>query len=164
MSVDTLRPIAVVALPPAGRLVFQVGTRADVDCSKLEEPIILRFSEAQTRGKAIDDFQQAMFAARSFFIEAQNNNTLAREAAEAATPEQPVAPPKYTDEELRVVEDMLKDNEVWMDTRMEKQVQIEEDKTKDPEILTEDLNSRGKRLQSTVSHFYLAARFSARKG
>ena len=42
-----------------------------------------------------------------------------------------------------------------MDTRMEKQVQIEEDKTKDPEILTEDLNSRGKRLQSTVRRLFL---------
>ncbi|ORX33442.1 Hsp70 protein-domain-containing protein [Kockovaella imperatae] len=118
--------------------------------TKLEQPIITRFKEAQTRGKAIEDFQQAMFAARAFFVEAHKNVTAAKEAAEAATPENPVAPPKYTDEELKTVEDMLKDNEVWMDTRMQKQVKIETDKTKDPEILTEDLDSRGKRLQSTV--------------
>ena len=92
-----------------------------------------------------------MFAARAFFIEATQNNTLAKEAAVDAPPDNPVIPPKYTDDELKNVEEMLKDNEVWMDSRMEKQVKIEADKTKDPEILTEDLNSRGKKLQMTVS-------------
>ena len=117
----------------------------------LEEPIVVRFSERQTRGKAIEDFQQAMFAARAFFVEANKNNTLALEAAEQATPEKPVAPPKYTQDELNVVEELLKDYEVWMDTRMEKQVKIENDPIKDPEIYTKDLNERGKKLQNTVS-------------
>lgn len=99
----------------------------------------------------MEDFQQAMFAARAFFVEAQKNNTQAIELGKNATAEAPVAPPKFTEEELKVVEEMLKDNEVWMDERMAKQVKIDRDPTKDPEIYTKDLNERGKKLQSTVS-------------
>jgi hypoxia up-regulated 1 len=118
----------------------------------VEEPIIFRFTERQTRGKAVDDFQQAMISARSFFIEATKNNTLAIEAQEASTPEAPVAPPKFTEDELKVVETMMKDNEKWMDPLMEVQVKLdkEADNTKDPVILTKDLNERGKTLQMTV--------------
>jgi hypoxia up-regulated 1 len=110
-----------------------------------------RFAEAQTRGKAVDDFQKAMFAARAFFVEAHKNNTAALESAFSATAEEPpVAPPKYTKEELTVVGDMLKEYEVWMDALMEVQIKLEDDKTKDPVILTSDLDERGKKLQSTV--------------
>jgi hypoxia up-regulated 1 len=137
-------------------------------CRKLEAPIIVRFTESQTRGKAIDDFQQAMFAARAFFVEAHANST-AGTTADAASPapeETPSIPgdetgsakvepavlgPRYTEEELKVVEDMLKDNEQWMDGLMEVQVQLESDKTSDPVIFTKDLNERGKKLQMTVS-------------
>lgn len=127
--------------------------RVDADEDrKLEAPIVVRFNEMQTRGKAIADFQQAMFAGRAFLEEAQKNNTAALELAKDATPEAPVAPPKFTEEELKVVQDILKENEVWMDTRMEKQVKIDNDPTKDPEIYTKDLNDKGKRLQSAVSY------------
>lgn len=83
--------------------------------------------------------------------EAQANNTLALEAAKFATPEKPVAPPKFTPEELKEVEDLMKENADWMDGLMEKQVQLEGDATKDPVILTKDLDERGKRLQMLVS-------------
>lgn len=124
--------------------------------SDLEQPIIFRFNERQTRGKAVDDFQQAMFSARAFFVEAHKNNTAAIEAQESATPENPVAPPKFTEEELKTVEVLMKENEVWMDELMETQVQLdrEDDKTKDPVILTKDLNEKGKTLQMTVSGFF----------
>lgn len=112
---------------------------------------MIRFTEYQTRGKAIEDFQQAMFAGRSFYVEAQKNTTEALEAAKEATPEKPVAPPKFTDDELNLVKNLLKENEVWVDGLMEQQVKLESDKTKDPVILTKDLNERGKRLQSTVN-------------
>ena len=125
------------------------------DLVTLESPIILRFSERQTRGKAVDDFQQAMFSARAFFTEAHKNNTAALEAAESATPEKPVAPPKYTKAELRTVETLLKEYELWMDERMTIQVKLEEDLSKDPAILTKDLNDKGKDLQMTVSAVHL---------
>jgi hypoxia up-regulated 1 len=120
---------------------------------KIEEPIVIRFSEFQTRGKAIEDFQQAMFAARAFFVEAHKNNTATEELLKEATPEKPVAPKKYLDEELKEVEGMLKDNEKWMDGLMEVQakIDVEGDKTKDPVIFSKDLNERGKKLQMTVS-------------
>ncbi|OCF36427.1 hypoxia up-regulated 1 [Kwoniella heveanensis BCC8398] len=124
--------------------------RADLEA--LEAPVIFRFSEYQVRGKSIEDFQQAMFASRSFLVEARANYTAALKAAESATPENPVAPPKYTEEELKNVEDMMKDNEVWMDRLMQDQVKIDAsgDKTKDPVITSKELDERGKRLQTTV--------------
>lgn len=94
-----------------------------------------------------------MLSARSFHVEATKNNTLAIEAERASTPEKPVAPPKYTEEELKAVEVLMKENEVWMDSLMEDQVRLdlEDDKTKDPVIFTKDLNEKGKTLQMTVS-------------
>ena len=123
----------------------------------MEQPIIFRYTERQTRGKAVDDFQQAMLSARAFFVEAHKNQTLAIEAQEASTPENPVAPPKFTEDELKVVEVMMKDNEKWMDPLMEVQVRLdkEADHTQDPVILTKDLNERGKTLQTTVCSFLL---------
>jgi hypoxia up-regulated 1 len=120
--------------------------------SDVEQPIIFRYTERQTRGKAVDDFQQAMLSARSFFVEAHKNNTAAIEAQDASTPESPVAGPKFTKEELEVVETMMKDNEKWMDPLMEVQVRLDKsgDNTEDPVILTKDLNERGKTLQMTV--------------
>lgn len=88
-----------------------------------------------------------MFSARTFSVEARKNTS---EALEAATPEKPVAPPKYTEEELSMVETMLKDNEVWIDEKMKVQTKLNEDATNDPVILTKDLNERGKKLQMTV--------------
>lgn len=116
---------------------------------KLEAPITIRFAEYNTRPKAIEDFQQAMFSARRFFVEASKNNTEAKAAQEAATPENPVAPPKYTDAELKDVEDQLKDNEKWMDELMKVQVTLKEF-WRDPVIWVSDLEERGKRLQMTV--------------
>ena len=117
---------------------------------KIENPIILRFAESRTRGKAVEDFQQAMFAARGFLTAAQKNNTIALESAAAAPEDKPVAPPKYTEDELKGVEEMLKDYEVWMDEKMRVQVKLEEDRTSDPVIMSKDLDDRGRRLQGTV--------------
>jgi len=122
--------------------------------SDVEQPIISRYTERQTRGKAVDDFQTAMLSARAFFVEAHKNNTAAIEAQAASTPETPVAGPKYTSEELEVVEVMMKDNEKWMDPLMEVQVRLDKsgDNTEDPVIFTKDLNERGKTLQTTVRY------------
>lgn len=92
-----------------------------------------------------------MFASRSFLVEARKNNTIAQEEVEKSTPENPAIPPKYTEEELKDVETQMKENEVWMDELMKKQVLIENDKTKDPVIMAGDLDSKGKKLQMTVS-------------
>jgi len=113
--------------------------------------MVYRFNEKSNRNKAVEDFQQVMFTARSFVVEAQKNVTEALEAAETATPEKPVAPPKFTGDELTLIEEIMKENEVWMDERMQKQVQIESDSSKDPEITVKDLNEKGKRLQMAVS-------------
>lgn len=96
-----------------------------------------------------------MFSARAFFVEATKNNTAAIEAQESATPESPVAPPKFTEDELKSVETLMKENEVWMDSLMETQVRYDkvDDKTKDPVIFTKDLNEKGKALQMTVNPF-----------
>ncbi|WWD16084.1 hypothetical protein CI109_100509 [Kwoniella shandongensis] len=117
---------------------------------KLETPIIFRFTEDHKRNKAVEDFQQAMFAARAFLVEATKNNTAALEAAATATPENPAIPPKYTDEELKHVEGIMRDYEVWMDEKMQVQVILDQDKTKDPVVTSEELNDRGKKLQTTV--------------
>jgi len=129
--------------------------RKDAHLSDVEQPIIFRYTERQTRGKAVDDFQTAMLSARAFFVEAQKNQTLAIEAQEASTPEAPVAGPKFTKEELEVVEGLMKDNEKWMDPLMEVQVRLDKagDNTEDPVIFTKDLNERGKLLQTTVCPF-----------
>ncbi|KAL7419623.1 lumenal Hsp70 protein [Cryptotrichosporon argae] len=116
----------------------------------LEAPVIRRFTEWRTRGKAIDAFQAAMFAGRAFLVEARANVTAARAAEAAATAELPVAPPKYTDDELDAVAALLKDNEEWMDGLMKVQVTLEGDKTADPVIMSKDLDERGKKLQMTV--------------
>lgn len=102
------------------------------------------------RPKAIEDFQQAMFAARHFFVEATKNNTEAIAAVEAATEEEPATPPKFTPEELEVVEKMLKEYEHWMDSGMSQQVVLDETKTSEPLVLVKDLESKGKLLQATV--------------
>ena len=78
----------------------------------LEYPIVLRFTESQNRQKAIEDFQRAMFAGRTFLIEATKNVTEAKAAVEASTPEKPVAPPRYTDSDLDEVKALLKEHEV----------------------------------------------------
>jgi hypoxia up-regulated 1 len=103
------------------------------------------------RPKAIEDFQQAMFAARHFFVEASKNNTEAIAAVEAATEDEPATPPKFTPEELEVVEKMLKEYEHWMDSGMSQQVVLDETKTSEPLVLVKDLESKGKLLQATVS-------------
>ncbi|KAI9637842.1 Hsp70 protein-domain-containing protein [Dioszegia hungarica] len=120
------------------------------ELEKLEAPIILRFQESRTRPKAVEDFQQAMFAARSFLVEAQSNVTIAKAAVAASTPESPAAPPKYTDEELTAVEVLMKELEEWMDEVMTQQVFLEEDKTATPVVMTKELDERGKKLQTTV--------------
>jgi hypoxia up-regulated 1 len=94
-----------------------------------------------------------MLSARAFLVEATKNNTIAIDAQATSTPESPVAGPKFTEEELKAVETMMKDNEKWMDPLMEVQVKLdtEGDNTKDPVILVKDLNDKGKLLQTTVS-------------
>lgn len=136
-------------------VVFVYEQGSELMNSDVEQPIIFRYTERQTRGKAVDDFQTAMLSARAFFVEAQKNNTQAIEAQEKSTPEAPVAGPKFTKEELEVVEVMMKDNEKWMDPLMEVQVRLDKagDNTEDPVILTKDLNERGKTLQTTVRVF-----------
>lgn len=69
-----------------------------------------------------------------------------------------MAGPKFTKEELEVVEGLMKDNEKWMDPLMEVQVRLDKagDNTEDPVILTKDLNERGKTLQTTVCPFAIS--------
>ncbi|WRT67203.1 uncharacterized protein IL334_004169 [Kwoniella shivajii] len=122
--------------------------RADIEA--IETPIITRFTEFVHRPKAIEAFQQAMFASRTFLVEARKNNTIALEAVSNSTPENPAIPPKFTEEELKGVEDLMKDNEIWMDTLMQKQVKLDDDKMKDPVIRSAELDERGKKLQMTV--------------
>ncbi|WVQ70033.1 uncharacterized protein L199_008257 [Kwoniella botswanensis] len=124
------------------------GKRSDLE--SLELPILKRYKEYLHRPKALEAFQQAMFASRSFLSEARKNNTEALKAAGSATDENPAIPPKYTEEELKDVEDQMKENEQWIDGLMKDQVKIEDDKTKDPVIMAGDLDERGKKLQMTV--------------
>ncbi|WWC89981.1 uncharacterized protein L201_004911 [Kwoniella dendrophila CBS 6074] len=124
------------------------GKRADIE--KIELPIITRFKESLHRPKAIEAFQQAMFSSRSFLVEATKNNTEALENVSKQTPENPAIPPKYTEEELKDVETQMKENELWMDDLMKKQVLLEDDLTSDPVIWADDLDKKGKKLQMTV--------------
>ncbi|WVQ78425.1 hypothetical protein IAT38_000511 [Cryptococcus sp. DSM 104549] len=116
----------------------------------LESPIVFRFTEDHKRGKAVEDFSQAMHAARKFHDEALANTTSALALAASATPEDPVAPPKYTLEELKMVDEMMEANTEWIDRLMEVQVKLDGDRTKDPVVTSAELDERGKRLQATV--------------
>lgn len=135
---------------------------------KLEAPVIYRYRQSLTRPKSVDDFQQAMFAARAFFVGAQKTQTELDEAHANATAAAielglsaddipPQAPPRYTTSELDAVGDKLKELEVWMNERMEKQVPLEVDKTSDPVVSSEELDERGKALQKMVCQVYWSA-------
>lgn len=110
-----------------------------------------------------------MFAARAFFVGAQANQTTLDETHANATaaaielglsaddlPAQ--APPRYTKEELDKVGERLKELEVWMNERMEKQVPLELDKTSDPVVSSEELDERGKGLQKLVCPIFALTR------
>lgn len=117
----------------------------------LERPVVFRYNEYRARDKAVADFQQAMHLARAFLIDAQANYTKAMEAATTATPEDPVAPPKHTEEELKAVDELLKEYTQFIDEKMKVQVTLDGDKTKDPVITVRELEEKGRRLQATVS-------------
>ncbi|KIS00769.1 hypoxia up-regulated 1 [Cryptococcus deuterogattii 2001/935-1] len=116
----------------------------------LERPVVFRYNEYRARDKAVADFQQAMHLARAFLIDAQANYTKAMEAATTATPENPVAPPKHTEEELKAVDELLKEYTQFIDEKMKVQVTLDGDKTKDPVITVRELEEKGRRLQATV--------------
>ncbi|AFR93399.1 hypoxia up-regulated 1 [Cryptococcus neoformans C23] len=116
----------------------------------LERPVVFRYNEYRARDKAVADFQQAMLLARAFLIDAQANYTKAMEAAATATPEDPVAPPKHTEEELKGVEALLKEYTQFIDEKMKVQVTLDQDKTKDPVITVRELEEKGRRLQATI--------------
>ncbi|KIR80053.1 hypoxia up-regulated 1 [Cryptococcus gattii EJB2] len=116
----------------------------------LERPVVFRYNEYRARDKAVADFQQAMHLARAFLIDAQANYTKAMEAATTATPEDPVAPPKHTEEELKAVDGLLKEYTQFIDEKMKVQVTLDGDKTKDPVITVRELEEKGRRLQATV--------------
>nr|KIR46565.1 hypoxia up-regulated 1 [Cryptococcus bacillisporus CA1280] len=116
----------------------------------LERPVVFRYNEYRARDKAVADFQQAMHLARAFLIDAQANYTKAMEAATTATPEDPVAPPKHTEEELKAVDELLKEYTQFIDEKMKVQVTLDGDKTKDPVITVRELEEKGRRLQATV--------------
>ncbi len=107
----------------------------------IEMPIVKRYTESRTRPQAIENFQKAMYMSRSWFVEARTNMTTAENGT--------VFP--WTEADLDLVEMTLKDNESWMKEQMEKQEAVLEDPTADPVLLTADLISRGKRIQSLVS-------------
>jgi hypoxia up-regulated 1 len=83
-----------------------------------------------------------MYLSRKWFVEAKKNQTIAAENDTLF---------RWTDSELDLVEETLKDNEKWMKEMMAKQEALEEDPTSDPVLLTADLQLRGKRVQNIVS-------------
>lgn len=126
----------------------------------METPIIHRFKESRTRPESVDNFQQAMFAARQFYIDARSaesnlTSSHANATAEAelngTEPPPPLAPPRYSKEELDEVKDYIIELEKWMNAIMEEQVPLELDKTSDPVVKSAELDERGKKLQKMVS-------------
>nr|ODN95058.1 hypoxia up-regulated 1 [Cryptococcus depauperatus CBS 7855] len=116
----------------------------------VERPGVYRYNEYKSRDKSVTNFRQAMHLARLFYVDAIKNYTLAMEAAATATPEDPATPPKYTEEELKEVNDLLKDYTLWIDEKMTEQVKLDNDRTKDPVITVKELEERGRKLQTTV--------------
>ncbi len=82
-----------------------------------------------------------MFLSRQWFVDAKTNMT---EVIKNGTT------PRWTDSDLDTVEEMLKDNEKWMNEMVERQNAVVEDPTAEPIMLIADLESRGKRLQTIV--------------
>lgn len=130
---------------PAGDLVSRL-----TELEALEAPIATRYTEWMSRPTAVDNFQKAMHAGRAFLISATQNRTDALKAAETATDENPVAPPKYTEEELLKVANLLKEYEQWIDPLMVEQVKLNGDMKANPVIFTKDLDDKGKALQIYV--------------
>lgn len=125
-----------------------IGKRTAIEA--LEEPIVTRFSEYETRPKALTNFRTALYAGREFVDEARQNVTEALEAAKNASEDKPVAPPRYTEAEIKAVEDMIVDGGAWLDNLMVEQIKIEDDKTANPVIFTKDLDERGQKIQAAV--------------
>lgn len=130
---------------PVGDLVSRL-----TQLETLEAPIATRYKEWMARPTAVEKFQQAMHAARAFVLAATENRTNALKAAETATEESPVAPPKYTEEELLKVATMLKEYENWIDPLMTEQVKLNDNMKADPVIFSKDLDDKGKALQIYV--------------
>lgn len=130
---------------PVGDLVSRL-----TELEALEAPIALRYTEWMARPKAVENFQKAMHIARDFIVSAAENRTAALKAAEEATEENPVAPPKYTEEELMKIANLLKEYEEWIDPLMSQQVKLDENMKADPVIFSKDLNDKGKSLQIQV--------------
>ncbi|KAG8908955.1 lumenal Hsp70 protein [Tulasnella sp. 403] len=105
----------------------------------IEQPIIARYKEASTGPKALSDLQKAHALTRAFLIEGKANATL--DTQEGRTP-------RFTDEELSEVEDVLSKSEDWLRGMSEKQKPL--NKRQDPVLKTADMESRGIALQKLV--------------
>ncbi|KAJ9094363.1 hypothetical protein QFC19_007971 [Naganishia cerealis] len=107
----------------------------------MEKPIIKRFQEYNGRGKAIEDFQKAIFASQTWLDEAFKNVTEAISAGNLT---------RWTKEELEGVKTMLQEYESWAKEKMAAQKAVGEAMHVDPVLLNADLESRGRALQSHV--------------
>lgn len=125
-----------------------IGKREAIEAR--EQPIVTRFDEFEKRPTAVVNFRTALYAGRAFVDEARKNNTLALEEAKSAPADQPVAPPRHTDAEIQGIEDIIVEGGKWLDDLMEKQMQLNEDKTADPVIFVKDLDERGQKIQAAV--------------
>lgn len=125
-----------------------IGKRTAIEA--LEEPIVTRFTEFEARPIAVTNFRTALYAGRAFVDEARENVTKALEAAKSAPEDQPVAPPRYTEAEIKGVEDLIVESGDWLDTLMKDQIKLNEDKTSNPVIFAKDLDERGQKIQAAV--------------
>ncbi|CUA70584.1 Hypoxia up-regulated protein 1 [Rhizoctonia solani] len=120
----------------------------------MEKPIQHRYKEAETGPQALKDLQQAMFAAKLFVSSAQENRTkidafnAVLEADPEAEPE-PLPPmAEFTEKEIKDVEALMAENEVYLNERVDVQKSLP--KHVDPVLVTAEMNTRGMKLQSTV--------------
>lgn len=125
-----------------------IGKRTAIEA--LEAPIVTRFTEFEARPTAVTNFRTALYAGRAFVDEARENVTQALEAAKNASEDAPVVPPKYTEAEIKAVEELIDDGGSWLDELMKDQIKLNDDKTSNPVIFAKDLDERGQKIQAAV--------------
>ncbi|EJD41107.1 HSP70-domain-containing protein [Auricularia subglabra TFB-10046 SS5] len=105
----------------------------------IETPIQTRNREFHAAPAAIRDLQQAIIAGRTFVQSARENRTLEESTG---------FEPKYTLDEVDGVERKINETTTWLEERVTKQDKLA--RNQDPVLLSKDVESRGKALQSQV--------------
>jgi len=132
---DTLRWLNHEAETADAELLREKRTHLE----DIERPVISRYKEASSGPAALSNLQKAHTLTRAFLMEAYANRTLALQAGH---------PPRFTEEELALVESTVNESEEWLKVVTAQQKLLT--KRDDPVLRAADMESRGVTLQKLV--------------